>query len=999
MQHRWESIMWQYTGEVGVLVVSLVLLTQWYTKPQMSKAEAAQLENERRHVSRDVSATLQYIQEKKAANTVPEALTTKGKFGCGDPNKLFSLSTRCCQLELDQEVGKCKRALQKALTYETERLVREVELFLQQQTSESSKGAEGCGGHGCITELHEVLQLLERVQTRWPDVQVSAPLLAAATALKDQLLRFQTSKLSQLVSLIRPSLLPVSLALLTSILSALPQGLHSFYLYEIQTAAAEGTPESQDKVRKCGAFLLYLSFLHFGLKYIHSMLASCISSRWNLEIQKLAFAKILSLDLSYYDSHSASEMESVLRSASSLSFHTLRMPFDFLQQLLTLLSSLGVLLLRSPRLVLLMSAWVPLHFYVTRKLNVFYINRAMLHFDMGTDSYNTAEVLREIRTVRSFAREDREVNAYAVYQQMSAGKMVGNFWLAWLPNVVTWVKQGVEYLGLWFGCQLIIHGHARGGELLSLVTSIMAHTSSLQTLLTFPERMQQSLVPATRLMLLLDLQPTVEDSLGRGHIPTSSSIRGQIEFDRVSFSYPSRPQQQVLDRLSFVVQPGSTLALVGPSGAGKSSVIRLLQRFYAIKGGEIKVDGVPLSTYNIRWLRSQMAIVDQEPVLFNGTILDNLLYGCREPYPSPAAIESALRQANAWDFVQSFPEQVMTAVGSRGTQLSGGQKQRIAIARALLLDPKILLLDEATSALDSEAEQQVQSALERLMKGRTTLIIAHRLSTVKNSSHILVLQQGRQVECGTHSELLCRPGGVYRSLFEPQLLHDSELPRRSGGPGADQEITAKEIDSKDKDQPRVVFAGQGLEDGRTLAFYNKHSKHQVPQAYPTDTNTRHLKEKNSEGIHSQDMDPIEIDSKEIDSKEVNSKEVDSESRGFFNVSLHVKDVPSPDAGEESTQWERGSEADSVSSSEEPLSKRASSANNLTTLLSQEPQPSLNEIPRASSANNLTLFSPPASPRLSRKCSTVCISRSRVVRRRNRKTRQRKQKLCNALETI
>jgi ATP-binding cassette subfamily B protein len=242
--------------------------------------------------------------------------------------------------------------------------------------------------------------------------------------------------------------------------------------------------------------------------------------------------------------------------------------------------------------------------------------------------------------------------------------------------------------------------------------------------------------------------------------------KGLIEFQEVTFHYPSRPQDAALNGFSLVVQPGETVALVGPSGAGKSTVLQLLLRFYDPQAGDIRVDGVSLASADPQDLRSRMAIVPQDTVIFAASALDNIRYG--RPEASEDDVKAAMKAAVADDFLLALPDGLDTYLGERGTRLSGGQKQRLAIARAILRDAPILLLDEATSALDAESEKLVQTALEHLMKGRTTLVIAHRLATILKADRIVVMERGKVVATGTHQQLLAQ-GGLYKRLAELQF--------------------------------------------------------------------------------------------------------------------------------------------------------------------------------------------------------------------------------------
>jgi ABC-type multidrug transport system fused ATPase/permease subunit len=278
-------------------------------------------------------------------------------------------------------------------------------------------------------------------------------------------------------------------------------------------------------------------------------------------------------------------------------------------------------------------------------------------------------------------------------------------------------------------------------------------------------RLQKTIGASENLLQLLDEKTEEIDSSGlpdEGH-----TLNGEITFDRVGFRYPSREEVIVLRDVSFTVSPGRQVALVGPSGAGKSTIASLLLRLYDPTEGRILFDGRDSAGFSLTALRSQMAVVMQDVFLFGGTIRENIAYG--RPDAGEEEIIEAAKQANAWDFIQSFPEKLDTVVGERGVQLSGGQRQRIAIARAVLKNPRILILDEATSSLDSESERQVQEALEKLMKGRTSVVIAHRLSTVRNADLIIVLNEGRIVEQGTHTGLISNGSGLYKTLTELQF--------------------------------------------------------------------------------------------------------------------------------------------------------------------------------------------------------------------------------------
>jgi ABC-type multidrug transport system fused ATPase/permease subunit len=312
---------------------------------------------------------------------------------------------------------------------------------------------------------------------------------------------------------------------------------------------------------------------------------------------------------------------------------------------------------------------------------------------------------------------------------------------------------------------MIASGQMEAGQLFSFVIYSGFIGGNIAGMAGVYTRLQKTIGAAENLLLLLD-EPA--ENVSERYVPDSEhTLHGQITFDSVEFRYPSRSEVTVLQEVSFRVEPGQQVALVGPSGAGKSTVTSLLLKFYEPTGGRILFDGRNSLDFPVTELRAQMAIVMQDVFLFGGTIRENIAYG--KPDAGEEEIIDAAVQANAWDFIQSFPEGLSTVVGERGVQLSGGQRQRIAIARAVLKNPKILILDEATSSLDSESERLVQEALEKLMRNRTSLVIAHRLATVRNSDKIIVLNEGTIVEEGTHSELMANGNGLYRSLTKLQF--------------------------------------------------------------------------------------------------------------------------------------------------------------------------------------------------------------------------------------
>jgi len=308
-------------------------------------------------------------------------------------------------------------------------------------------------------------------------------------------------------------------------------------------------------------------------------------------------------------------------------------------------------------------------------------------------------------------------------------------------------------------------GKFTGGDLIAFITYTAVIGGSIASLGNFYTELVGAVGATERIREILKSPSEAEDRTRSGVV--AGRFRGNISFEQIQFSYPTRADVEVLKGVSLNIPSGKKVAIVGQSGAGKSTIMQLLLQFHFPLGGKIQLDGKDIYDYELESYRQNFAIVPQEVILFGGTIRENILYG--KPDATEAEIESAARQANTWDFISLFPEGLDTVVGERGIKLSGGQRQRIAIARAILRDPSILLLDEATSSLDAESEKVVQEALNRLMEGRTSIIIAHRLATIREVDCIYVLENGHIVEQGTHDELSAKIDGAYSSLAKLQF--------------------------------------------------------------------------------------------------------------------------------------------------------------------------------------------------------------------------------------
>lgn len=373
------------------------------------------------------------------------------------------------------------------------------------------------------------------------------------------------------------------------------------------------------------------------------------------------------------------------------------------------------------------------------------------------------ETISGVRIVQSFAREPYEVERFsgAIEHAFSASMRRTKTRAQFVP-IVSFSGFGALVFVLWFGGRQVLNGTMQLGDLIAFLLYAAVIAGSLGTFTSLYSQLQEALGSTARVFGILDTAPEIASKTNAINLPP---IEGEIYLEDVSFNY-GEAATPVLSNINLKVEPGEVMAIVGPSGSGKSTLVNLIPRFYDVTAGRITVDGFDIRDVDLPSLRSQIGIVPQETLLFSGSIADNIRYGNLDA-PMEAVIEAA-KAANAHEFISNFEDGYESIVGERGIKLSGGQRQRVAIARALLKNPRILILDEATSAMDSESEGLVQEALERLMQGRTTFVIAHRLSTVKNATRIAVIEAGKVTELGSHSELLAQ-AGTYARLYQLQF--------------------------------------------------------------------------------------------------------------------------------------------------------------------------------------------------------------------------------------
>eukprot|EP01133_Synstelium_polycarpum_P003651 gene3651-4194_t len=502
-----------------------------------------------------------------------------------------------------------------------------------------------------------------------------------------------------------------------------------------------------------------------SLNFLYSTLISIACERYSANLRNLLFTSILNQEIAFFDQNSTGDLINRLSSdvqlVRSALKHSVSMGVKSIGQIVGGVLSLFFI---SPKLSAAMLTILPTMVGIGT-LYAGWLKKLSLRAQaaQAQSTVVAEEAMGNIRTVVAFANESLESDKFASRNKASldlateSGIQIGIF-----QGVTSMALNAVSLLVYWYGGTLVSNGDMTSGQLTSFILHTMTMQASFSQLSMLFTQMSNAAGGMERITETINRVPRIPAS--RGY--KLGKIDGLVKFENVHFRYPTREHVTVLDGLNLTLRPGQVIALAGPSGGGKSTVAALLERFYDPLAGSITIDNVPIDRLHAKWLRSQIGIVNQEPALFATTILENLRYG--NPNASLDEIIAATKLANAHAFIETFPRGYDTIVGERGVQLSGGQKQRIAIARAILKDPKILILDEATSALDSESEGLVQEALQNLMKGRTTLVIAHRLSTVQNADAIAVISGGKVSEFGSHSELMARRG-MYFHLVQRQM--------------------------------------------------------------------------------------------------------------------------------------------------------------------------------------------------------------------------------------
>lgn len=526
------------------------------------------------------------------------------------------------------------------------------------------------------------------------------------------------------------------------------------------------------EVRQIALLLFGILVLQAFFSYFRVVLFVRVAEKALAALRQATYDKLLRLPMTFFGGRRVGELNSRISSDITQLQETFTTTLaEFIRQLVIIGGGVTLLMFTSVKLTLFMLAILPV---VVIAAVIFgrFIRKYSKKVQDEVASSNTIveETLQGVASVKAYANEFFELSRYKEKtNQVAETAIKGGHYRAAFASFIILGLFGAVVAVIWRGSILIGQGVLDAGELFSFVLYSTFIGGSIGGMADVYARIQKAIGSTEELLEIFDQEE--EQIKIVPHSTDLERLKGAIAFDNVRFSYPSRQEVEVIKGVNFKVEPGETVALVGSSGSGKTTLTNLLLGFYPINQGEIKVDGQSMTDFDLTEFRQQMALVPQDVFLFGGTIGENIRYG--KTNASDEEVREAARKAFALDFIEEFPDQFDTVVGERGVQLSGGQRQRVAIARAFLKDPAILLLDEATSALDSESEAEVQKALDELMVGRTSLVIAHRLSTVRHADKIIVMEKGELVEQGSPDDLMSLENGRYKELQQLQHLPNS----------------------------------------------------------------------------------------------------------------------------------------------------------------------------------------------------------------------------------
>ncbi len=524
--------------------------------------------------------------------------------------------------------------------------------------------------------------------------------------------------------------------------------------------------KSTELVNRLGLYMvaiLVVSSIAVALRYYLFTLAG---ERIVRHIRKSLFERMLAQEIGFFDDQMTGDLLSRLNTDAALLQNTLSVNISMALRNFTAATGGFILLFyTSPSLTIAMLAALPPAAFMAARFGKKVRSQSQaVQEALGNSSAVADESISNIRTVRAFAAETTEHHRFQKALDTALEKARQKIrTIAEFSGTLSVLGLTAIAAILWYGAHLVISGELTMGTLSAYILYTMTVAVSVATLGGLWTDFMSAIGAASRIFQIIDNEPSIKNTGG----DTLQNLKGDIDLENIQFSYPTRPDVEVFKNLNLSIEAGEVVALVGPSGSGKSTIAALIQRFYDPTKGKVSLDGRDLHELDPSWLRGQIGTVSQEPVLMSTSIRENIAYG--NPEATDEQIRQAAASANALSFIEKFPESFETKVGERGVQLSGGQKQRIAIARATLKDPRILILDEATSALDAESEHLVQEALQILMQGRTVIIIAHRLSTVREANRVILLDQGEIKQQGTHEELVADTTGPYYQLVQKQI--------------------------------------------------------------------------------------------------------------------------------------------------------------------------------------------------------------------------------------
>ncbi len=516
-------------------------------------------------------------------------------------------------------------------------------------------------------------------------------------------------------------------------------------------------------------------FLLFGIvlilaifTFLRFFLITWTGEKVIADLRKDIYHHMLRLSPSFYEKNSSGNVLAYIVSDTTLLLNIIGSSLSMaMRNIVLFIGGVAMLVFTSKKLTLMILILIPIVIspimILGRKLRKL---SKESQDKVGELSAISEQTINAIKTIQAYVREDQESEYFTnkIKEQMALTLKRITLRGIVTMTIITLVFSGIGII-LWVGGHQVLDGNITAGELTAFIYISIVCAGAIAALSEVYGELDKAAGATERIFDFLGTKPTIIDDTNA--IELTNHFDGSISFQNVTFFYESNPERASIKKISFDIKPGKITALVGKSGAGKSTIFMLLERFYDVSDGNIFFGDTDIKKIKLSNLRRQFAYVSQDAVIFSGTAYDNILYG--NPNATKEQVTQAALAANAMEFIEKMPDGLNTFLGEKGVRLSGGQKQRIAIARAILNDAKILLLDEATSSLDSENEQLVQKALTNLMKGRTTIVIAHRLSTVVNADHIIVLDKGKIVESGTHAQLIEKDNGVYKSLAKLQF--------------------------------------------------------------------------------------------------------------------------------------------------------------------------------------------------------------------------------------